>query len=289
MGQSAAAGSELDLRRLALLSILFAVASVLATVEALKLLPYAGSSGQWIVVAIGAAVSVLAFAFGMLISMRKALARTIGFATIVAAILTAALFSLLAFVVPESAWAFAAWTIVVLAYAGVATRGLVRWPTADVRERPKSHLGLFISYRRVDSRETVGRIHDHLQDEFEEQHLFLDVDSQAPGEDYRVVIGKALTRADVLIAVMGPQWLSVTDDDGRRRLDDPEDMVRIELETALRFNLRVIPVLVEGSSMPAAEDVPASLQPLCYKTAVQVRPDPDFKTDMQGLIAAVRR
>jgi hypothetical protein len=178
--------------------------------------------------------------------------------------------------------------IVLLAYAALATHRLVRWPTGDLWDQPKSSLAVFISYRREDSRETVGRIHDHLRQPFEEQHLFLDVDRQAAGEDYRMVISRALERADVLLAVIGTSWLAVADREGRRRLDDPEDIVRIELETAFKHNLRVIPVLIEGASMPSTVDVPPSLQPLCYRTALPVRPDPDFKNDLQRLVVALR-
>lgn len=288
MSTSLRAGGVASLRWLAQLSILFAMANLLATAGALILLPNAGASGQWFVVALGATVSVTAFVFGVMISLRKFLARRIGFAAVAETFLTAALFGLLAYVVPESAWIFSAWTIVLLAYAALATYRLVQWPTGDLWDGPKSSLALFISYRRFDSRETVGRIHDHLRQAFEENHLFWDVDRQAPGEDYRIVIARALQRADVLLAVIGTRWLAVTDREGRRRLDDPEDMVRIELETALERNLRVIPVLIEGASMPRAADVPPSLQPLCYRTAVPVRPDPDFKIDMQRLVVALR-
>jgi len=288
MSASLGAGGVAALRRLAQLSILLAMASLLATAGALTLLPNAAAAGQWIVVAGGAIVSVSAFALGVMISLGKPLARQTGFAVVAVAFLTAALFGLLAYVVPESTWIFSAWTIVLLAYAAVATHRLVRWPTGDLLDQPKSSLALFISYRRQDSRETVGRIHDHLRQVFEEKHLFLDVDRQAAGEDYRMVIGRALERADVLLVVIGTRWLTVTDREGRRRLDDPEDMVRIELETAFERNLRVIPVLIEGASTPGTVDVPPSLQPLCYRTAVPVRPDPDFKIDMQQLVMALR-
>jgi TIR domain len=276
------------LRRLAQVSILVAVASLLATADSLNRLPYAAALGEWIVIAGGVIVSVAAFAFGLMISLRMPRARQTGFAVVAVTFMTAALFGLLALVVPESMWVFSAWTIGLLAYAALATHQLVRWPAADVWDQPKSNLALFISYRRQDSGDTVGRIHDHLERGFEEEHLFLDVDRQAAGEDYRTVVGRALERADVVLAVIGTHWLTVADRDGRRRLDDPEDMVRIELETAFERRLRVIPVLIEGANMPGAVDVPAPLEPLCYRTAVPVRPDPDFKSDMERLALALR-
>jgi hypothetical protein len=276
------------LRRLAQISILFAMAHVLATAGALMLLPNAARTGQWIVLAVGATVSVPVFIFGVLISLRSPLARRTGYVAIAASFPAAALFGLVAAVVPESAWTFGAWTVALLAYAALATHRLVRWPSDDFWEQPKSSLSLFISYRRQDSGETVGRIHDYLQQAFEEKNLFQDVDRQTAGDDYRAVIGTALERADVVLAVIGPRWLTVTDRQGARRLDHPDDMVRIELETAFDRSLRVIPVLIEGAVMPAAADVPVSLQRLCYRTAVPVRPDPDFRTDMQRLVVALR-
>jgi hypothetical protein len=276
------------LRRLAQLSIAFAVLSLMATFVALMRLPNAQVRGQWILVGVGCAVSIAAFVFGMTITLRKPLARPAGFVIVALTVIAAALFSLLAAVAAESAFIFSVWTIVLLGYAALTTHRLVRWPTGDLWDQPKSSLWVFISYRRDDSREITERIHDRLQDAFEEQNLFLDVDRQAPGEDYRAVVSRALERADAVLAVIGPRWLAITGHDAKRRLDDPEDMVRIELQTAFQFNLRVIPVLVGGATMPAPADVPPPLQPLCYRTAVPVRPDPDFTADMQRLMAALR-
>jgi hypothetical protein len=287
MSGSFDAGGASGLRGLAQLSILFAMASLLATARTLMLLPNAGTAGQWIVVGVGGTVTVLAFAFGVMISLHKPLARRAGFVVVAAALLASALFGLIADVVPESAWVFSAWTIVLLAYAALATHRLVRWPTVDIRDQPKSRLALFISYRRQDSQETVGRIYDHLRRVFEDKHIFRDVDRQEAGEDYRVAIGRALARADMLIAVIGTGWLTASDRDGRRRLDDPQDMVRLELEAAFERHLRVIPVLIEGATMPNAADLPPSLQPLSYRTALPVRPDPDFERDVQRLVVAM--
>lgn len=276
------------LRRLAQLSIFFAMASLVATAAALVLLPNAVALGQWILIAAGAALSLTAFVFGMMISLRSPYARRVGFAVIAASVPTAVLFGLVAFVAPDSASMFTAWMIAILVYAALTTHRLVRWPTEDFADEPKSTLAIFISYRRHDSGETVGRIHDHLLEAFEEERVFLDVDDQVGGEDYRRVIERALDRTDVVLAVIGSHWLTVTDREGRRRLDNPDDLVRIELETALAKSLKIVPLLVEGAPMPAAADVPPSLQPLCYRTAMPVRPDPDFPIDIRRLVRALR-
>jgi hypothetical protein len=224
---------------------------------------------------------------GLTAAFHKPAARRIGFGAAAIAALNALLFVLLAVAVEDSAWLFGAWAGGLMAYAAFVTHRLAGWLGSDNLEQPRSRLSIFISYRRQDSRDTMGRIYDHLRQAFDERRMFLDVERQAPGEDYRAVIDRAIAQADVLLAVVGPSWLSAARGDSRR-LDDPGDMVRLELEAALARNLWIVPVLIEGASMPSAADLPPSLQSLCYRTALAVRPDPDFRTDMPRLIAALQ-
>ena len=275
-------------RRLGLVSMLLAVACLLGTAGALMLLPYAGPAGQVIVGGAGLAVAGAAFAFGRMISLRRPGVRRIGFLAVGLAAASAVLFALLAVARPEAAGYFLAWLVVHLAYAGFALHRLVRWPTGDMADEPPVALGIFISYRRDDSRETVGRLHDALSRGFDPARIFLDVAGQVPGEDYRTVIGRALDAAEVVLVVIGPRWLDIKDAEGRRRLDDPEDMVRIEIESALQRGKQVIPVLVQGAAMPADEALPAALAPLAFRMASPLRPDPDFRTDLLRLVDALR-
>lgn len=275
-------------RRLGLVSMVLAVACLLGTAGALLLLPYAGPAGQAIVGGAGLAVAGAAFAFGRVISLRRPGARRIGFVTVGLAGASALLFALLAVARPEAAGYFLAWLAVHLAYAGFALHRLVRWPTGELADEPPVALGIFISYRRDDSRETVGRLHDALSRGFDPARLFLDVAAQVPGEDYRRVIGRALDAADVVLVIIGPRWLGITDAQGRRRLDDPEDMVRIEVESALQRGKHVIPVLVQGAAMPADEALPAALAPLAFRIASPLRPDPDFRADLRALVTTLR-
>ena len=275
-------------RRLGLVSMLLAVACLLGTAGALMLLPYAGPAGQVIVGGAGLAVAGAAFAFGRMISLRRPGVRRIGFVAVGLAAASAVLFALLAVARPEAAAYFLAWLVVHLAYAGFALHRLVRWPTGEMADEPPVALGIFISYRRDDSRETVGRLHDALSRGFDPACIFLDVAGQVPGEDYRTVIGRALDAAEVVLVVIGPRWLDITDAEGRRRLDDPEDMVRIEVESALQRGKQVIPVLVQGATMPADEALPATLVALAFRMASPLRPDPDFRTDLLRLVDALR-
>jgi hypothetical protein len=120
----------------------------------------------------------------------------------------------------------------------------------------------FLSYRRRDSREATRAIFAALAGEFGSQHVFRDVDSIPAGVDFRAVIEDEIVRSDVMLVVIGPQWLQLADAEGRRLLDLPGDFVRAEISRALESKLPVVGVLVDGAAPPAADQLPAVLQPL---------------------------
>src|SRR6516225_1568159 len=105
--------------------------------------------------------------------------------------------------------------------------------------------GIFVSYRRQESRDFAGRLADRLADRFGERQVFIDADAIEPGVDFDEEISGAVAACQVLLAVIGPNWLTTTDERGRRRLDDPDDFVRLEIEAALAREVRVIPILVQ--------------------------------------------
>lgn len=147
---------------------------------------------------------------------------------------------------------------------------------------------IFISYRRADSRKDAGRIYDRLVESFGKDNVFKDVDSIPMGVDFRGVLREAVAKCDVQLVIIGKVWLSVTDEHGQRRLDNPGDFVRIEVETALqRDSCTVIPVLVDNAAMPAADDLPLDLRELAFKNATVVRDDPDFHTDVTRIIRSL--
>src|SRR4051794_21316886 len=121
---------------------------------------------------------------------------------------------------------------------------------------------IFVSYRREDSRDQVDRHCEHLVEQFGEEQVFKDVDSMPLGSDFREVLTERVAGCDVLLAVIGPSWPSVSGRSGARRLDEQRDYVRIEIEAALARNIPVIPVLVGNSSVPKAEELPRSIQQL---------------------------
>jgi len=136
----------------------------------------------------------------------------------------------------------------------------------------RADTGIFISYRRADNPYPVEWLYQHLAEHFGREHVFKDVDTLDPGDDFTAVITAALSSCAALIAVIGRQWLACTDDRGHRRLDDPEDFVRLEIETALNRGVRVIPVLVDRATLPKPEDLPPGLQALTGRQCLELDP-----------------
>jgi hypothetical protein len=145
---------------------------------------------------------------------------------------------------------------------------------------------IFISYRRDDSAGYVGRLFDKLSYSFGKTNLFTDIDTIAPGEDFVEVIEDAVGSCEILLAIIGKQWLEIKDEHGNRRLDNPNDFVRLEIATALRRNIRVIPVLVRGAQMPLADTLPDDLKVLSRRNA-HIISDRHFHPDVDDLVDAV--
>jgi hypothetical protein len=143
---------------------------------------------------------------------------------------------------------------------------------------------VFICYRRADAEAYAGRIYDRLADCFPKEHLFMDVEAIAPGEDFVAAIDSAVGGVDIVLAVIGPTWAIATD--GRRLLENANDFVRMELALALQRNVRVIPVLVGGATMPSAETLPQDLGKLTRLNAVEIR-HTRFAADVDRLIEAL--
>ena len=130
---------------------------------------------------------------------------------------------------------------------------------------------IFISYRRQDTGMGVGRLADSLREHFAREQVFQDISSIDPGADFIEALQNALADCAAVLVVIGPRWLTVTDSDGQRRLDDPEDWVRQEIVEALgRPGLRVFPLLVDGAEMPSAARLPDVLKPLARRQAYEL-------------------
>ncbi len=144
---------------------------------------------------------------------------------------------------------------------------------------------IFISYRRDDASAYAGRLYDGLSLRFPDQ-VFMDVDTIEPGVDFVERIEESVGSADVLIAVIGRDWASAVDEDGQRRLEQPDDFVRLEVATALERNIRVIPVLVGGASYPHADELPDDLDGLTRRNGLELS-DFDWKGGTQRLVEAI--
>src|SRR5262249_51667433 len=136
---------------------------------------------------------------------------------------------------------------------------------------------IYISYRRSDSASEAGRLADRVAAHFGTGSVFKDTTAIPIGEDFHSTLAAESERCDVVLALIGTTWLS-------RRLDDPDDFVRVELEVALSRRIPIVPVLVGGARMPSPNKLPASLKELAYRQAAQLRPDPDYHIDSDRLL-----
>ena len=142
---------------------------------------------------------------------------------------------------------------------------------------------IFISYRRDDTAYPCGWLFDKLTQHFGRDQVFKDIDSIELGDDFAEVITAAVEKCDVLLALIGRQWLTISEEDGCRRLDNPNDFVRLEIEAAITRNIRIIPVLVEGVRIPRVDELPASLAKLARRHALELSPS-HFDSGIQRLL-----
>jgi hypothetical protein len=136
--------------------------------------------------------------------------------------------------------------------------------------------GIFVSYRREETAAHAGRLCDRLVDHFGESQVFMDVDSIGLGLDFVRVLQDAVGACEVMLVMIGPKWAGP-------RLDDPSDYVRIEVQAGLEREIRVVPILVSGASLPAADALPEPLKPLVRRQAFELA-DPTFRADTGALI-----
>jgi hypothetical protein len=142
---------------------------------------------------------------------------------------------------------------------------------------------VFLSYRREDASGHAGRLYDLLAARYGATHVFMDIDAIPLGSEFRETINRAVASCDVLIALIGRDWLDARDADGRRRLDDPDDFVRREIEAALAAGVVVVPASVQGAEFPRPGALPESLVPLTRRQGFQLS-DAGWQDDVQRLI-----
>jgi formylglycine-generating enzyme required for sulfatase activity len=147
---------------------------------------------------------------------------------------------------------------------------------------------IFINYRRDDSAGYAGRLYDRLVSHFGRDHVFMDIDQIEPGEEFDKVIQEKLKAVQVAVVLIGAHWLDIAGANGQRRLDDPDDWVRLEIAALLERDIRVIPVLVGGATLPKSTQLPECLAPLTRRQAFEIT-DHRFHADADKLIKALGR
>ena len=145
---------------------------------------------------------------------------------------------------------------------------------------------VFINYRRGEDQAAAGRLYDQLEAAFTRERIFIDVDNIPPGRDFTEELANRVAQCDIFLAVVGRNWADVVDVDGGRRLDNPNDWVRVEIESAQRLGKHIIPVLVNGAEMPRPERLPDSLQSFTRRNAARLTHE-RFRADVQALISAI--
>jgi hypothetical protein len=148
--------------------------------------------------------------------------------------------------------------------------------------------GVFISYRRSDAAPYARLLQVQLSQHLAGAPVFMDLDSIEPGTDFLEAIKAGVESSRVLIALMGSKWLTATDKEGRRRLDNPDDYVRFEIRQALERRARVIPVLVDGATMPRRQQLPDDLAPLARLNALPISYD-RYEYDESRLMAIIQK
>ena len=146
---------------------------------------------------------------------------------------------------------------------------------------------IFISYRRDDAEGQAGRLFDDLTEQFGSDTVFMDVAAIEPGRDFRRAIDDQVSSCGVMLAIIGRSWLTAKSESGSRRLDDPADFVRLETASALKRNIPVVPVLVQGARIPRAEDLPEDLKELAFRNSVELT-HVRWDSDVQVLVKALR-
>ncbi len=143
---------------------------------------------------------------------------------------------------------------------------------------------IFISYRRADSQETTDRLHDQMTVYFGDGNVFQDVDNIPFGVDFRKYLQAEIAKCDVVLVVIGSEWGRLMGE----RADEPNDFVRIEVESALKLGKHVIPVTIRGADMPKSAHLPETVRDICWLNRAVVRPNPDFKSDCRRLADGIK-
>jgi hypothetical protein len=147
---------------------------------------------------------------------------------------------------------------------------------------------IFLSYRRSETEHVAGRLADHLRERFGKSQVFIDVDSIGAGVDFVEALQHEVARSAVVLVLIGSHWTTVTDETGKRRLEDPQDFVVLEATEAINKKIPIVPVLVDGAEMPTTQELPDDLAPLVRYNGVRVDAG-SFNIDTAALVRQLRK
>lgn len=162
-------------------------------------------------------------------------------------------------------------------------------PVKKLHDQTHGSDNIFLSYRRTDSPYVSGRIYDRLAQHFGPEKVFKDVDSIPLGIDFKEHLDRMVTKCEVLLVVIGEKWVTAKSENGQRRLDDPNDFVRIEISSALKRDIPIIPLLVQGAIIPTIDELPLEIGKLSFRNGIFIRSDPDFHKDMDRLNTEIEK
>ena len=152
-----------------------------------------------------------------------------------------------------------------------------------------SSRGIFLSYRRADTGPYARLLQHELRERIPDALVFMDLDSIAPARDFAEVIREAVDSCAVLVALIGRQWATIADEEGRRRIDNPDDLVRFEVQAALERGVLVIPVLVDGAEPLRPQQLPAPLQKLARLNALELNYGRYYEFDAGRLLNLIQQ
>jgi hypothetical protein len=161
-------------------------------------------------------------------------------------------------------------------------------PAPPVAPAPSRSSTIFLCYRREDTQDAAGRLHDRLVDAYGPERVFRDIDSVPLGVDFVDHVAVQISRCSAVIVMIGRQWLKLKNKRRRRRLDDEGDLVRVEIASALKQNVPVIPVLVQDAAMPDPDDLPDNIRPLVRRNGIELSAT-RWRTDVERLIKELDR
>jgi hypothetical protein len=148
---------------------------------------------------------------------------------------------------------------------------------------------VFLSYRRDDSLDATYRLYETLCDRLGAGVVLMDLDGIPPGADFQQFLNAAVSGCQICLVIIGNHWVNAADEQGNRRLDQPNDFVRLEIRIALQLNKRVIPVLVGRAAMPTEDMLPVDIRALAVRQAVELRPGPAYQDQMAKLVALIEQ